>query len=373
LIGGLAKGGMSFYAIDVTNPSGMTSETAVAADVKWEFPNNSTDSATAASVGYSFGAPIVVKTAQYGWVVAFTSGYNSPSSVGYLYLVNPATGALLQKIATPSASSGLTQASAYVQDYTDYTADSVYVGDLNGQVWRFDLTTTSGNYPAPTLLATLTDSSGNQQPITTAPLIEIHPTTRERYVMVGTGEFLSASDVTTTAQQSFYVIIDGTAGGFSTVTTPITRAVLSQSTAVGLVTGLLSTPIVKGWYIDLGTGTSGYAWRVNVKPAAYNGTVSFAALLPSGNACALTGLGEIYSVNYATATSILTNQPTGYYAVPAAVVNLNYIGLTSASSSSANAELIAGLANGTVIKIPETLNTTTSTRLLNWRELPTVQ
>jgi type IV pilus assembly protein PilY1 len=373
LIGGLAKGGMSFYAIDVTNPAAMTSETAVAADVKWEFPNSNTDSATAASVGYSFGAPIVVKTAQYGWVVAFTSGYNSTSSVGYLYLVNPATGALLQKIATPSASSGLTQASAYVQDYTDYTADSIYVGDLNGQLWRFNLTATSGTYPTATLLATLTDSSGNAQPITTAPLIEIHPTTRERYVMVGTGEFLSSSDITTTAQQSFYVIIDGTAGSFSTVTTPITRSVLSQATATGLVTGLLSTPIVKGWYIDLGTGTSGYAWRVDIKPAAYNGTVSFAAFLPSGTACSLSGLGEIYSVNYATATSVLTSQPTGYYAVPAAVVNLNYIGLSSTSSSSTNAELIAGLANGTVIKIPETLNATTSTRLLNWRELPSVQ
>jgi type IV pilus assembly protein PilY1 len=369
LIGGLAKGGMSYYAIDITNPAAMTSETAVAAAVKWEF----TDS----TMGYSFGAPIVVKTAQYGWVVAFTSGYNSSSSVGYLYLVNPATGALLQKIATPASypSNGLTQASAYVQDYTDYTADSIYVGDLNGQLWRFNLTATSGTYPAPTLLAQLTDAGGNQQPVTTAPLIEIHPQTRDRYVMVGTGQFLSASDVTTTAQQSFYVIIDGTAGSFNgAITTPITRAVLSQATAPGLVTGLLSTPIIKGWYIDLGTDTtSGYAWRVDVKPAAYNGTVSFAAFLPTGTACALGGLGEIYSVNYATATSVLTSQPTGFYSVSAAVVNLNYIGLTSASSSSTSAELIAGLANGTVIKIPQTLNTIVATRLLNWREVPTVQ
>jgi type IV pilus assembly protein PilY1 len=366
LIGGLAKGGMSYYAIDVTNPAGMTSETAVAADVEWEF----TDS----TMGYSFGAPIVVKTAQYGWVVALTSGYNSSSSVGYLYLVNPATGALLQKIATPSASSGLTQASAYVQDYTDYTADSIYVGDLNGQLWRFDLTTTSGTYPAPTLLATLTDSSGNAQPITTAPLIEIHPTTRKRYVMVGTGEFLSASDITTTAQQSFYVIMDGTASSFNTVTTPITRSNLTSVTGAGLVTGITLSATSKGWYIDLGTDpTSGYAWRVDIKPVAYNGTVSFAAFLPSGNACALSGQGEIYSVNYATATSILIAQPTGYYATSSAVVNLNYIGLTATGSTSASSELIAGLASGAVVKIPQTPPTTSTTRLLNWRELPTVQ
>ena len=73
-----------------------------------------------------------------------------------------------------------------MQDYTDDTADSIYVGDLNGQLWRFNLTAASGTYPVPTLLATLADSSGNAQPVTTAPLIEIHPTTRDRYVMVGT-------------------------------------------------------------------------------------------------------------------------------------------------------------------------------------------
>lgn len=365
LIGGLGKGGTSFYAIDVTNPAGMTSESAVAGSIKWEF----TDS----TMGYSFGAPIVVKTAQYGWVVAFTSGYNSSSSYGYLYLVNPNTGALLQKIATPSASSGLAQASAYVQDYTDYTADSIYVGDLNGQLWRFNLTAASGTYPAPTLLATLTDASGNAQPMTTAPLIEIHPTTRKRYVMVGTGQFLSASDVTSTSQQSFYVILDGAAGGFNPVTTPITRATLQSVTSSGLVVGITLTPTSNGWYIDLGTdSTSGIAWRVDVKPAAYNGNLSFAAFLPTGDACNLSGQGEIYSVNYATATSILTAQPLGYYAVASAVVNLNYIGLTSTGTGT-NAELIAGLASGVVIKIPENLMTTIATRLLNWREVPSAE
>jgi type IV pilus assembly protein PilY1 len=364
LIGGLAKGGMSYYAIDITNPAAMTSETAVAGDVKWEF----TDS----TMGYSFGAPVVVKTAQYGWVVAFTSGYNSSSSVGYLYLVNPSTGALLQKIATPSASSGLTQAAAYVLDYTDDTADSIYVGDLNGQLWRFNLTASSGTYPAPTLLATLTDASGNAQPITTAPLVEIHPTTRARYVMVGTGEFLSSSDVTTTAQQSFYVIMDGTAGSFNTVTTPITRTNLTGVTAAGLVVGITLSPTAKGWYINLGTdGTTGISWRVNVNPVAYNGTVSFAAFLPTGNACSLSGQGEIYSLDYSTATSVLTSQPTGYYSVSSAVVNLNYIGLASGSRTSA--ELIAGLASGVVYKVPASLTTTVSTRMLNWRELPSAE
>jgi type IV pilus assembly protein PilY1 len=96
LIGGLGKGGKSYYAIDVTNPASMTTETVVAANVKWEF--------TAATMGYSFGAPVVVKTAQWGWVVALTSGYDNSDGYGYLYLVNPSNGALIQSIRTPSPS-----------------------------------------------------------------------------------------------------------------------------------------------------------------------------------------------------------------------------------------------------------------------------
>ncbi|REN18389.1 hypothetical protein DSI41_12680, partial [Mycobacterium tuberculosis] len=66
LVGGLGKGGKSYYAIDVTDPASMSTEAAVAAQVKWEFSDT--------TMGYSYGAPIVVKTKKYGWVVMLTSG-----------------------------------------------------------------------------------------------------------------------------------------------------------------------------------------------------------------------------------------------------------------------------------------------------------
>jgi type IV pilus assembly protein PilY1 len=358
LIGGLGKGGKSFYAIDVTNPAGMTTETAVAGDVLWEF----TDS----TMGYSYGAPVVVKTAKYGWVVALTSGYDNSDGYGYLYLVNPATGALLQKIKTPSASSGLAQASAYVQDYTDYTADSIYVGDLNGQLWRFDLTGTPASYPAPTQIASLTDASGNAQPVTAAPLIEIHPTTRERYVMVGTGQLLSTADVSSTAMQTFYAIIDGTAGGFKTVTTPITRATLTQVTDV--TAGVTIAATSNGWYFDLGTG-----WRVVTNPVAYNGIVAFSALMTSTNACSPAGTSEVYAVNYATGTSVLNSTTTGsttpapYISFTTSVTNLKFV------SNNGSAELIAGTTSGSVSQVGANLSSTLATRLLNWREVPTAE
>jgi type IV pilus assembly protein PilY1 len=368
LIGGLGKGGKSYYAIDVTNPASMNTEAAVAGDVKWEF--------TDTTMGYSFGAPVAVKTAQWGWVVALTSGYDNSDGYGYLYLVNPATGALIQKIKTPTASTGLTQASAYVKDYSDDTADSIYVGDLNGQLWRFDLTALTGAYPAPTLLATLTDASGNAQPITTAPLIEISPVTLYRYVLVGTGKLLSTTDITSANPQTFYAIIDGTEGSFNTVTTPITRANLVPVTNATVTTGVTVPSSSSGWYLDLGVST-GIAWRVVVNPVAYNGVVSFSALLTSGNACNPGGVSEVYAINYGTATSVITNTQTGsttplpYYSVSSAVTNLKFF--TNANSANSGAQLEAGNSGGGEQNIPTSPASGIGTRLLNWREIPTAE
>ncbi len=374
LIGGLGKGGKSYYAIDVTDPvKQMTTEAAAATKVKWEF----TDS----TMGYSFGAPVVVKTVKYGWVVAFTSGYNNSDGYGYLYLVNPNTGALLQKIATPSASSGMTQAAAYVQDYSDYTSDSIYVGDLNGQVWRFDLTGTPAVYPQPTLIAVVKDAAGNAQPITTAPLIEIHPTTRKRYVMFGTGRLLSFLDVASTAAQSFYTLIDGTAGGFSTITTAYQPRSDSRFLPVtNVAAGITLTPTMKGWYYDLGADSkTGIARRIILNPKAYNGIVSFADLLTTGDACSPKGTSYVYAVNYSNGVSVLGantsvststagvtyNATGGYYAIGSAVTDLRF------ASVNGKTELIAGDAMGDIVQVYASLGSVLSTRLLNWREIPT--
>jgi type IV pilus assembly protein PilY1 len=363
LIGGLGKGGKSYYAIDITDPATMTTESAVAGKVKWEF----TDS----TMGYSYGAPIVVKTIKYGWVVALTSGYNNSDGIGYLYLLNPNDGTLLEKIATPTASSGLTQAAGYVQDFTDFTADAIYAGDLNGHVWRFELTAPSGTaYPAATLLANLTDSSGNAQPVTTAPLIEIYPTTRKRYVLIGTGQLLSTLDATSSETQTFYAIVDGNAGNgtFNAVASPVTRSTLQQVTDVTV--GAPSSAM-QGWYTDLGT-TSNVGWRVTLNPVAYSGVVAFSTLLPQGDACSPGGQSRVYAMNYGSGTSVLTTNSStsnvAYSSFPNAIADLRFI-----TTVPTNPELVAGTSAGSVTPVPANLGSAIPTRLLNWREIPTVE
>ncbi len=321
LIGGLGKGGKSFYAIDVTNPDAMTSEAAVAGKVMWEFPNASTPASVTAQLGFSYGAPIVTKTAKYGWVVIFTSGYNNTDGGGHFFFVNPRTGALLETVSTGSGSAseqtGLAHAVAWVQDYTDNLAESVYAGDLLGNVWRLDVRGSSGNYAPPTKIATL-GTAGVPQPVTTAPSVGVHLKTGVRYVMIGTGRLLDQSDIGSTEMQSFYSIADGTTTRFNSVSDlpsavgsfPITRNNLVEltNTLIG-TTPDPSRPM--GWYMDLGKAPSGIASRMVVNANNFKGVVAFASTLPSGDACSPSGTSNTYGVDIATGKTQLVDKSNG--------------------------------------------------------------
>ncbi|SDD73945.1 type IV pilus assembly protein PilY1 [Variovorax sp. CF079] len=372
LIGGLGKGGKGYYAIDVTDPASMTDETKVAAKVKWEF----TDS----TMGYSYGAPLVVKTKKYGWVAILTSGYNNSDGYGYVYFVNPTNGALLEKVRTGSASDGLTQVTGFMKEFNDGTVDALYVGDLNGQLWRFDVTaakdtTTTTAYPAPLLLATLKSDDGTAQPITTLPLIEIQPLTRKRFVLVGTGRLLDISDVESTAPQSFYAILDGGVNTFNSATDlpasasfPLTRSMLTKVS--DLTAGITLTNISMGWYTELGTSTTS-AWRLvpNNHPTYSRGIVAFAAFMTAGNPCSPSGISRIYAIDIGNGKSTLLNTSdaiVSYIETASAITDLEFVKVGN------KVRLVAGDSTGKVTNQRFMPPPSQSLRLLNWREVPTV-
>ncbi|WP_426394839.1 pilus assembly protein [Ralstonia sp. R-29] len=377
LIGGLGKGGKGYYALDITDPTTITTETALAGKVMWEFGGPSSN-ASQGTLGFTYGDPIVAKTKKYGWIVAVPSGYNNADGVGRLFILNPTNGALLESISTgvgsASSPSGLAYASAYVADYTDNTTDSIYAGDLLGNVWRFDLTGTPSSYPAPTKIAQLTDPSGNAQPVTTPPLIEIQPNSLKRYVMVGTGRLLGSTDIASTQTQSFYVIYDGVVQRFNSstdlpsgVTFPIQRSNLNADT--NLLKGIGSAPAsVMGYYIDLGQSSNGVAERVNVAPVSNFGTVSFAANLPNGDACNPSGSNRVFSLDIGTGISRVVNS-TGvlqpYYTGGGLVVDLSYLNVNG------SVRLEAGTDNSAINSVPLVPTVVQAIRQINWREVPT--
>lgn len=371
LIGGLGKGGRSYYAIDVTNPAGMSTEALAAAKVLWEF--------TDADMGYSYGEPMVVKTLKYGWVVILTSGYNNADGRGYFFIVNPRTGALLEKIGTgvggAGTPAGLAHVNAFVPDRSNGVADAAYAGDLLGNVWRLDLTSKVAAYPAPTLIATLANASAQAQPVTTRPVIEVDAKTGRRFVMLGTGVMLDNGDVNSTVQNSFYAIVDGKANRFNAladlpagIAFPITRSKLADNTNVlDDISYDLATQI--GWYIELGIGGAGGAgWRVVIDPSSAFGLVTFASTLPNADACNPSGISRIYAVNFGTGKSVLGTGPANlvsYYTdISGVVTDLRFFNVNGVP------RLIAGSDKGELKSVPGIFNQPGTLRRLNWRELP---
>ena len=372
LIGGLGKGGRGHYAIDVSGPSSWTSESAVASKVLWEY--------TDPSLGYSYGEARVVKTARYGWTAVIPSGYDTPDGSASIHLVNPRTGALLEKITLPGGSLAapldLAHVTAFIPDLTDYTATALYAGDLQGNLWRIDLSSRSGSVPAPLKFARLTDDAGAPQPVTSPVRVMVDPSSGKRHVMVGTGRLLADADIASTQTQTFYAFVDGTDTEMATAATlpagvdfPLTREHLEPNT--NLVTGIGSNPEAKmGWYRDLGRDAStGIAERITVAPAVNRGIVGVAINLPNGVACSPAGTSAVMAVGYADGRSVLTD-------TAGSTVALSAYGSGVASDLTfknigGRVRLIAGRSSGSVTNLPGTYGGSGTLRRMNWREVPT--
>ncbi len=384
LVAGMNKGGRGYFAVDVTDPAAATaSELAAAGKVLWEF--------TDADMGLTFGRPIVAKTRKYGWVVIMSSGHNNTlggvaanRGKGYLYIVNAQTGALLEKISTnegdATTPSGFAPITGFVQDFKDMTVDEIYGGDLLGNLWRFDLTTAAGSasaYPAPTKIATLQDSSGTAQPITTEPKIEIDKNRIDRWVFVGTGNMLASSDVSSTAVQTFYAIRDGsvtvpytssTLPG--TVTFPSGRAsMVALTNPVAGITKDNTKPM--GWYHDLTTHSGGAAERVINAPSANEGFIAWIGQKPSTDPCSPAISSYVYLVDYSTGKSYLTDTSgasIASYAVP--IADAYALKVVFVKDGTGRMRIVISTGQGALRGVSSSLTSATGIPLrLNWREV----
>ncbi len=341
LVGGLGKGGRGYYALDVTTPTA-TDEADAATKVMWEFPNSATNSASVTftspsgqttttmnsnKIGYSFGKPIIVKTKAHGWVALVTSGYNNGDSTsgsdytggdghGYLFVLNAKTGALLHVFDTGAGSaatpSGLAHISAYVENgQVDNTVQYAYGGDLQGNVWRFDMNNADTAQWKVKKLATLVDAAGTPQaqPITTEPELAkiVINGVEKRFVYVGTGKYLGDSDVSTTQTQTMYALVDDLSNpaGDTAVITPL-RSNLQQQTLTTSGTTRSSTENAvnystkKGWYVDLPASGE----RVNTNPVLALGALIFTSNIPNTDVCTPGGSSWLNVFDYKTGSVV---------------------------------------------------------------------
>ncbi len=299
LVGGLNGGGNSIYAMDITTPATLTTEAAVAGAVKWEF--------TDTNMGLSYSVPqIAPVNAAAKFAVFFGNGYNSPSQNPWFYAVNAQTGQKLAGIdlcaavaaAAPTACdatkpNGLSSVTAFNSDgLVGAQVTQVYAGDLQGNLWAIDVAGATPSGWVVRLLYQAKDASANRQPITTPPVVSLHPnypTKTGGFVMFGTGRFLSVSDLTDTQTQTAYGVWDTGAA------VPYTRGNLQQQTTTavtsatsGLASNILtssSTPFtfgtLVGWYNDLPTAGQRFITNASLLNGLFVATVN----TPPASAC----------------------------------------------------------------------------------------
>ncbi|MGD9032336.1 MAG: PilC/PilY family type IV pilus protein [Desulfobacteraceae bacterium] len=175
-----------------------------------------------ADMGFSFSKPAIVNS-EAGYIVMFGNGYNSETGIAKLIILDLLTGEPVKIINTQAGScNGLSSPTPIDVDF-DGLVDYVYAGDLNGNLWKFDLTDASasnwdvayksapytggvGTNPEPLFQAR--SPEGVPQPITSKVDVMDWCTTHGYMVTFGTGKWLGEFDYANTTTQTLYGIWD---------------------------------------------------------------------------------------------------------------------------------------------------------------------
>jgi len=322
LVGSYGAGGQGIYALDVTSPESF-SEVAASSIVRWEFTDTND-----ADLGSVFGQPLIVKTRNGRWSVIFGNGYNNTDADGaasttgraVLYVVDAQDGTLTAKISTGVGSTsdpnGLSGTIA-VDSNQDGVADIVYAGDLRGNLWKFDLSSTSPGAWGIAYSAPLFTTPSNQ-PITVRP--DVARFTSGGFIVVfGTGSYVDVNDPNTSAQQAFYGIRDDGTGTVSGLSSLVKQQVSGTGTGTDTNTYRITTHAVdppqdtaiagdnaislasyksgkKGWYINLPTSGE----RAVTDPTIRAGRVIFNTLIPESDPCGYGGSGWVMELDVMT-------------------------------------------------------------------------
>lgn len=362
LVGTLGAGGKSIFALDVTDPSKFGTSA-----VLWEFSHP--------ELGYVRNPPIVARLNDGNWYVITGNGFESttcknsaspryemasasarlplcndplPDAVrnaklfliklnpdlsdgwtyGSDYFVIHATDeqtATTPPSVTAAADKSLTYSNgtdnglsgpAVIGGKTNQTINYVYAGDLQGNVWKFDLSDADpNNWGVSYKVFRTKDASDLAQPITSSLAVGANPAnTAESCISVGTGRFVYEGDLVYKALQSAYGIIDqGTtvAGRSDLQAYTITGKALEKFDANWWYAAYVSNDAFdtskKGWYLDLKEPASFPVPReigeriiqapIQTKHRSGELEASFNTSIPTGDSCDASGIGMKLSFN----------------------------------------------------------------------------
>jgi len=308
LVSGLRKGGKTYFALDITdtlNPKYL-----------WEFPK-ATDATTLSLVGQSWSEPAIgkVKIEKPGglverWVAFIGGGFDPNEKVDKdaeigraFFVVDMMTGEIIWQFSYAPGDDvkkwmkySIPAAATAVDTNFDGYVDKVYIGDLGGQMWVFDVSYNESTAKSDSLwsgkrLFTAPTGAAEKHNIYYQPAVAFDKNGTV-WVYFGTGDREDPNNKN--SQERFYAVQVGGSGTYplqeadlQDVTCPSKEPLCSKNT-------FIQTTTKNGWYIQLDKGE-----KVLAKPAVFNRLVYFTTYTPETTfLCAASGVAKGYIVEY---------------------------------------------------------------------------
>ena len=264
LLGGMKQGGNNYFALDVTDPH--------APAFLWE--NNIPE------IAESWSQVEVARIKYLDKFVGFVGSGPDDGGEAYMVAFDMENGTVIDTDLLSTKAVGInmsTAANAMDLDFDGYD-DVMYMSDLDGNLWRYDLK--ADDLTSRTLLF----KTEPGQPIQASPITTVDYSGKV-YVYFGTGRYLDNTDFATTTTQTFYCIVDDHGG----LTVSRSTELANQTTAINPVESF------KGWFIDL---VEEDGERIVEPDALVGGIVYFTSFAPSDELCTAGGVSFLYAVKF---------------------------------------------------------------------------
>ncbi|MGD8938325.1 MAG: PilC/PilY family type IV pilus protein [Gammaproteobacteria bacterium] len=334
---GMRRGGRNYYALDVTNRN--------APVLKWVIKGGDEGFE---ELGQSWSRMVKTKVkvgSDIKDVLIFSGGYDpdqddketrSADTQGRaIYMVDADTGALVWSGGPTTEANGTPIQTYADMNYSiasdvrvidvnrDRLADQMYVGDMGGQLWRFDIANgnSAGQLVGGGVIADLalnasdTNDAANNRRFYYPPDIAIGRKGSQRFLTISIGSGYRAHPLNTTIQDRFYMLRHADIYTAPSSYTKLTPSDFYDATDNVIGTGTASEQADaqtelwtnhKGWYIDLNSNGE----KVLAAALTFDYQIIFTTYEPtdSGSACSAgSGQGRVYAVNLLDATPALLN------------------------------------------------------------------
>jgi len=296
LVGALGPGGNAVYALDITNPSSFSESNASSLVIgEWTSASLSCANVTSCGthLGNTYGTPVIRRFHNGSWGFIFGNGLASSTGHAgiFIVLVDPSSGgttayfldtgyAAAQDPTGANRPDGMTFVTPADLD-GDHIVDYIYAGDLFGNLWRFDVTSTTpsswsvstyGNAGATPLFST-----PNGQPITTKAMVLSTPATsgsNRLMIDFGTGQevpiTLTGPTTYSSGTQSLYGIWDWDMTSWNTLSAAVKYATLTGRRTI--TTARLTAQTIT--LLSSGSGTTPATRTVSNNTVCWQGTTA---------------------------------------------------------------------------------------------------